>query len=109
MRNLIGILGISLLLTGCGGGTDVTDILSDQRPIEWWQAPWRGAFLDVALVHPDAAAGPGPHPVIMNLTWGDGSAVEAWAIGKVDTLDPAAETVLVDRWTWNNPAHGDAG
>jgi hypothetical protein len=38
----------------------------------------------------------------------DGSAVDGWVLGKVDTLDPDAEMVLVDRWTWNNPSHGDA-
>ncbi len=39
----------------------------------------------------------------------DGSRIDAWVIGKVDTLDPDAEIVLVDRWTWNNPANGDSG
>jgi hypothetical protein len=39
----------------------------------------------------------------------DGSAVDGWAIGKIDTLDSDAEIVLVDRWTWNNPAHVDTG
>jgi hypothetical protein len=33
----------------------------------------------------------------------DGSAVDGWVIGKVDTLDPDAPVVLVDRWTWKNP------
>jgi hypothetical protein len=33
----------------------------------------------------------------------DGSAVEGWVIGKVDTLDPDAEPLLVDRFTWTNP------
>ena len=76
MRNLIGIIGISLLITGCDSGTDIVDGLADLRTIEWWAAPWRGASVPVAVVHPDATAGPGPHPVIINLTWGDGSAVE---------------------------------
>jgi hypothetical protein len=39
----------------------------------------------------------------------DGSAIDAWVLGKVDTLDPKAEIVLVDQWTWNNPAHGEPG
>lgn len=39
----------------------------------------------------------------------DGSGVDGWVVGKTDPLDPDAEIVLVDRWTWNNPAHGDAG
>lgn len=39
----------------------------------------------------------------------DGRGIDGWVIGKVDTLDPDAEIVLVDRWTWNNPAHGDTG
>jgi hypothetical protein len=34
----------------------------------------------------------------------DGSAVDGWVLGKVDTLDPEAPIVLVDRWTWKNPA-----
>lgn len=33
----------------------------------------------------------------------DGSAVDAWVLGKVDPLDPSSEIVLVDRFTWNNP------
>jgi hypothetical protein len=33
----------------------------------------------------------------------DGSAVDGWTIGKVDTLDPESKVVLVDRWTWRNP------
>jgi hypothetical protein len=33
----------------------------------------------------------------------DGSAIDGWVIGKVDTLDEKAEIVLVDQWTWNNP------
>lgn len=33
----------------------------------------------------------------------DGSAVDGWAMGKVDTLDPDSKVVLVDRWTWTNP------
>ena len=38
----------------------------------------------------------------------DGSAVDGWIIGKVDTLDPKAETVLVDHYTWRNPRHTSA-
>jgi hypothetical protein len=33
----------------------------------------------------------------------DGSAVDGWVFGKVDTLNEASGVVLVDRWTWNNP------
>lgn len=33
----------------------------------------------------------------------DGRAVDGWVLGKVDTLDPESEIVLVDRFTWNNP------
>jgi hypothetical protein len=33
----------------------------------------------------------------------DGSAVDGWVVGKVDTLDPESPVLLVDRWTWNNP------
>jgi hypothetical protein len=32
----------------------------------------------------------------------DGSAVDGWIIGKIDTLDPDSPVVLVDRWTWKN-------
>ncbi|MCA9625814.1 MAG: hypothetical protein KC731_42620, partial [Myxococcales bacterium] len=38
----------------------------------------------------------------------DGSAVDGWVLGKIDTLDPKAEIVLVDRFTWNNPRHRGA-
>jgi pimeloyl-ACP methyl ester carboxylesterase len=77
VRNLIGIFGIALILAGCGGDTtDLASVLADQRPIEWWPAPWRGGFVETALVRPDQTAGPGPHPVIFALTWGDGSVNE---------------------------------
>lgn len=33
----------------------------------------------------------------------DGSAVDGWVLGKVDTLNEKSEVVLVDRWTWDNP------
>jgi hypothetical protein len=33
----------------------------------------------------------------------DGSAVDGWVLGKVDTLDPKSEIVLVDRFNWKNP------
>jgi pimeloyl-ACP methyl ester carboxylesterase len=68
---------MSLLILSCSnGGTDLADILNDQRPVEWWSVPWRGGPLDVALVHPDEAVGSGPHPVIFALTWGSGSVNE---------------------------------
>jgi hypothetical protein len=35
----------------------------------------------------------------------DGSAIDGWFIGKVDTLDPDADTVLVDRYCWPNPRY----
>jgi len=35
----------------------------------------------------------------------DGSAIDGWVLGKVDTLAEDAEIVLIDRWTWNNPRH----
>ncbi len=38
----------------------------------------------------------------------DGSAVDGWVIGKVDTLREGEQFVLVDQWTWNNPAHEPA-
>ena len=38
----------------------------------------------------------------------DGSGIDAWVLGKVDTLRPESEIVLVDRWSWNNPAHPQA-
>ncbi len=77
MRILTGICGISLVLASCGGDTtDLASVLEGQRQVEWWPAPWRGGSIDVALVRPDASAGPGPHPVIFALTWGSGSVTE---------------------------------
>ena len=38
----------------------------------------------------------------------DGSAVDGWVIGKVDTLDPDSDVVLVDHYTWK-ATDGDAG
>lgn len=32
-----------------------------------------------------------------------GEAIDAWVLGKVDTLNPAEKIVLVDRFTWRNP------
>ena len=32
----------------------------------------------------------------------DGSAIDGWVLGKIDTLDPRSEVVLVDEWTWLN-------
>ncbi|MEM9696918.1 MAG: hypothetical protein AAGA56_30560, partial [Myxococcota bacterium] len=37
----------------------------------------------------------------------DGSGIDAWVFGKVDTLDPDAEVVLVDRFSWANPHASD--
>jgi hypothetical protein len=37
----------------------------------------------------------------------DGKAIDGWVVGKVDTLDPEAPTVLVDHFTWPNPQHPD--
>ena len=76
MRNLLFIFCISLLLTSCGGEEGLASIIGEQRQLEWWPAPWRGGFVDVALVHPDPEAGPGPHPVIFALPWGRGSVTE---------------------------------
>ena len=80
MRHLIiilGMFGLSLLFTGCGGGDDdLAGVLDDLSRLEWWPADWRNGVVDVALVHPDAGAGPGPHPVIFALPWGGGSVNE---------------------------------
>ena len=37
----------------------------------------------------------------------DGKAIDGWVLGKVDTLEPEAPTVLVDHFTWPNPQHPD--
>ncbi|MSP26642.1 MAG: hypothetical protein EXR75_16140 [Myxococcales bacterium] len=35
----------------------------------------------------------------------DGSVVDGWVFGRVDPLDPASHTVLVDQFRWANPGH----
>ncbi len=77
MRDLLYTLGVSIWLAGCGGGDiGLASVLADQRQVEWWPVAWRGGHVDVALVHPDPEAGPGPHAVIFALPWGNGSVNE---------------------------------
>ena len=75
-----------------------------------------GAFLSVLTVtgleqHQafSALAHPGYKHFVRLRIRQDGSGVDGWVIGKVDTLDSEAEIVLVDRWSWNNPRHGERG
>jgi len=49
-------------------------------------------------------AHPGYKHVVRMRVRKDGSAVDTWVFGKVDTLDDKADIVLVDHHTWNNPA-----
>lgn len=55
-----------------------------------------------------ALANPGYKHFVRLRVRKDGSAIDGWAIGKVDTLREDAEIVLIDQWTWNNPRHVDA-
>ena len=90
-RNLFFAMGISLLLAGCSGISDnaLGDTPEDLGRLEWWPAPWRGGFVDVALVHPDPEAGPGPYPVIFALPWGSGSVNEVMDMVFSYWIDPA--------------------
>ena len=38
----------------------------------------------------------------------DGSAIDAWVLGKVDPLRKDEPVVLVDRFTWHNPLNVDS-
>ncbi|MEM6792034.1 MAG: hypothetical protein AAF715_31240 [Myxococcota bacterium] len=52
-------------------------------------------------------AHPGYKHVVRMRVRHDGSGIDAWVFGKVDTLADDAEIVLVDRYAWNNPARAD--
>lgn len=64
------LLALSLLVVqgGCA-----EDPISFDFGVEWTQVPWSGGTLNVALV-PPRNPGSGPHPVILALPWGSGSA-----------------------------------
>jgi hypothetical protein len=38
----------------------------------------------------------------------DGSAIDGWVLGKIDPLNPFDKVLLVDQFTWNNPAVSSA-
>lgn len=62
------VVGPALAAAGCGSPAAV-----QQPAIEWNTVPTGQGTLNVALVRPDNE-GPGPHPVILALPWGSGSA-----------------------------------
>ncbi len=50
-------------------------------------------------------AHPGYKHVVRMRVRRDGSGIDTWVFGKVDTLDDKADIVLVDHHTWDNPAY----
>ena len=58
----------ALALSAC-----VNEAPPSQTAIEWNEVAWEGGSLNVALVRP-TDEGSGPHPVIVALPWGSGSA-----------------------------------
>jgi len=54
-------------------------------------------------------AHPGYKHVVRMRVRRDGSGIDTWAFGKVDSLDDKADIVLVDHHTWDNPASVSPG
>lgn len=91
MHHLLLTLGLTLAVAVCGGET-VSDPEVQLADVEWHQVGWSGGTLRVALVEPDDGL-PGPHPVIVALPWGGGTA--DLVLGLVDSY-----------WSREAPARG---